>query len=60
MKEIFSAMTECATEAGRVARGGMGYEMFGAAVEVDDDADVFTRAVAASGRDPHWAAAVRS
>ncbi|MFJ4657530.1 TIGR03086 family metal-binding protein [Nocardia sp. NPDC088792] len=42
------------------AEGYREYEMFGAAVEVADSTDPFTRAVAASGRDPHWAPAVRA
>ncbi|WP_327146083.1 TIGR03086 family metal-binding protein [Nocardia sp. NBC_01327] len=36
------------------------YEMFGAAVDVADTADPWTRAVAASGRDPQWASTIRS
>ncbi|MFE3258130.1 TIGR03086 family metal-binding protein [Nocardia sp. NPDC059091] len=36
------------------------YGMFVAAVEVADDAEPFVRAVAASGRNPQWAAGIRA
>ncbi|MTE16678.1 hypothetical protein [Nocardia aurantiaca] len=36
------------------------YGMFAAAVEVAENADPFLRAVAASGRNPQWAAGIRA